>query len=738
MDDPTIPANDRFIQYIYNGGSLTFNYDFPVYTPSSVAVYVDDRRLSFPSEYTVTIGEQFDGGTVTLFAAQDTRVAESGATVTIVGDTPLVRTEYYSDKPVVSPPALDAECNKTVMRVQQINTKILGCLRNVIEETEVANTTLPPTDLRRGKMAAWDGDSGALSYIGDGAMAQIYLKRSDNLADLTDVDSARQHLQIIDGREFTNTGTPVPYRNTLEFDRAFKLVNDLTRSILSLNIVVTNTGMGLPIITQYSGNTLWGRCIRAGDNVAVRLSSDGAIEISAKFSTDEYCYSFSASTWDGDGRIVIEPSEHGLGSDDRLLCLVRDRGGNDVEVDINVSGGGIVTMATNDPFPGTVMVLSVFQKFMQREYTHTFLAASWDGDGRIVIPPAEHGLGSDDRLLCLVRDRGGNDVEVDINVSGGGIVTMVTSDPFPGYVIIFGGPDHSHMFNPMTDTGDIIYSTNEFGTPARLQIGTPGQALCVGDEGTPRYTTMGECAWMTANIPGGPVLLNSDSMIPAECLPISTMSYKGTFGSSSSSTGGDLPSSGVLDGDIFIADADYTSSVAAMFFSTGEWAIYNGAEWSKIPSMHPSTSPVGSIIPYAGMTVPNEYLPCDGYQLSKTDYAQLYAAIGDIYDTGAEPNGYFSIPDYNTSGYFLQGSTTPGTVKQPGLPNITGAIGYDGNASDILSGAFFDGGQHKGAEGGSWNNRYALFDAARSNAIYGASDTVQPPARTVMFLIKYL
>jgi hypothetical protein len=407
-------------------------------------------------------------------------------------------------------------------------------------------------------------------------------------------------------------------------------------------------------------------------------------------------------------------------------------------VDINVSCGGVVTLSTTDPFPGTVMVLNIFPKFLQNEYTHTFLATSWDENNSIVIPPSQHGLGTDDRLLCLVRDHSGNDVEVDINVSNGGVVTLSTTDPFHGYVIIFGGPDHSNLFNPMTASGDIIYSANEFGTPVRLPIGTPGQALCVGETGIPKYTTLGECAWMTANLPGGPVLLNNDSVVPAEYLPISTMSYKGTFGSSSSSTGGDLPASGVLDGDIFIADSNYSSSVAAMFFSTGEWAIYNGTEWSKIPSMQPSTSPVGSIISYAGTTVPSEYLPCNGYQLLKTDYAHLYAAIGEIYNPGAEPDGYFSIPDYNTAGYFLQGGTTPGTVKQPGLPNITGSIGYDGNATDILSGAFYDAGQYKGAEGGSWNNRYATFDASLASTIYGGSDTVQPPARTVMFLIKYL
>jgi hypothetical protein len=214
------------------------------------------------------------------------------------------------------------------------------------------------------------------------------------------------------------------------------------------------------------------------------------------------------------------------------------------------------------------------------------------------------------------------------------------------------------------------------------------------------------------------------------------MSYKGTFGSEQSSTGGDLPASGVLDGDIFIADSDYYSAVADISFSAGEWAIYTGTEWSNVPMAHPSTAPVGAIIPYAGVGMPKNYLPCDGYQIKISDYQTLYSAIGTLYDSGAEPAGYFSIPDYNTSGYFLQGGAVPGQVIRAGLPNITGWVGVDRSAS--YGGAFAYGGQSQGAGSSSPSNIFVNFDASISNAIYGSSDTVQPPAITVIFLIKYL
>lgn len=47
------------------------------------------------------------------------------------------------------------------------------------------------------------------------------------------------------------------------------------------------------------------------------------------------------------------------------------------------------------------------------------------------------------------------------------------------------------MTNPMTTTGDVIYSTDGAGTPARLGIGTTGQVLQVSAGGIPEWVTPG-------------------------------------------------------------------------------------------------------------------------------------------------------------------------------------------------------------------------------------------------------
>lgn len=91
----------------------------------------------------------------------------------------------------------------------------------------------------------------------------------------------------------------------------------------------------------------------------------------------------------------------------------------------------------------------------------------------------------------------------------------------------------------------------------------------------------------------------------------------------------------------------------------------------------------------------------------------------------------------------LQGAVSGiGTNVSAGLPNINGMIStYDGlGAFNSPSGAF------DVTSNTSWvirgvNERNAhfklLFNASRSNAIYGASTTVQPPALKVAVLIKH-
>ena len=155
--------------------------------------------------------------------------------------------------------------------------------------------------------------------------------------------------------------------------------------------------------------------------------------------------------------------------------------------------------------------------------------------------------------------------------------------------------------------------------------------------------------------------------------------------------------------------------------------------------------PTGSYIQFAGSQAPAGFLVCNGGEISRTTYSNLFAVIGTTYGSG-DGSTTFNLP--NLTDRFLQGSTTSGTVKNAGLPNITGDA-WNGNPN--AGGPYFS--FHSGpfsAERGSTDsvlsapinttsdpNAVLHFDASLSNSIYGNSTTVQTPALTYLICIKY-
>jgi microcystin-dependent protein len=55
--------------------------------------------------------------------------------------------------------------------------------------------------------------------------------------------------------------------------------------------------------------------------------------------------------------------------------------------------------------------------------------------------------------------------------------------------------------------------------------------------------------------------------------------------------------------------------------------------------------PAGVILPYGGATAPTQFLLCDGSAVSRSTYADLYAAIGVAYGVG-DGSSTFNLPNY--------------------------------------------------------------------------------------------
>ncbi len=55
--------------------------------------------------------------------------------------------------------------------------------------------------------------------------------------------------------------------------------------------------------------------------------------------------------------------------------------------------------------------------------------------------------------------------------------------------------------------------------------------------------------------------------------------------------------------------------------------------------------PIGTVMLWAGTTVPADWVQCNGGALSQTAYAALYAVVGTTFNTGSQGPGEFQIPN---------------------------------------------------------------------------------------------
>lgn len=89
--------------------------------------------------------------------------------------------------------------------------------------------------------------------------------------------------------------------------------------------------------------------------------------------------------------------------------------------------------------------------------------------------------------------------------------------------------------------------------------------------------------------------------------------------------------------------------------------------------------PVGATIEYAGNALPAGYLFCDGSPVSRTTYANLFAALGISHGQGDGVNT-FNLPDYR--GVFLRG-VDGGSGRDPDASSRT-ALQAGGNTGDTV------------------------------------------------------
>lgn len=196
-----------------------------------------------------------------------------------------------------------------------------------------------------------------------------------------------------------------------------------------------------------------------------------------------------------------------------------------------------------------------------------------------------------------------------------------------------------------------------------------------------------------------------------------------------------------------------------------EGETYREISYSQLPSSpyaevayNAFAIPAGVIVPFGGEVenIPSGWLLCDGSEISRTDYPNLYDAVGVCWGIG-DGATTFNLPDMR--GMFLRGvsgesgndedaeerlvlndnggntGNNVGSYQGDAIRNITGSFNGVENQSMVITGAFYQlDDQGIGTSRSDWDNHFIGFDASRMVPV---GNDNRPKNVYVNYIIKY-
>lgn len=164
-----------------------------------------------------------------------------------------------------------------------------------------------------------------------------------------------------------------------------------------------------------------------------------------------------------------------------------------------------------------------------------------------------------------------------------------------------------------------------------------------------------------------------------------------------------------------------------------------------LAELMPPAVPTGMILPFAGTSIPEGFLACNGSNVSRTTYANLFSVIGTRYGAG-DGSTTFTLPNLHRK--FAEFTTTlseVGNSVAAGLPNISGQVQLERPllpTGNIKTGPFstaWKGSYRQSFEGsyGSSGNDTIVFKANSASSIFGQGTTVQPASVRFLPAIKF-
>jgi microcystin-dependent protein len=161
---------------------------------------------------------------------------------------------------------------------------------------------------------------------------------------------------------------------------------------------------------------------------------------------------------------------------------------------------------------------------------------------------------------------------------------------------------------------------------------------------------------------------------------------------------------------------------------TREWRTFFQTIWARTGSVLGGQAiQTGTLIPYAGRSVPEGFLLCDGAGVSRKTYPNLFLVIGTAWGSG-DGTTTFNLPDArgrsllgadSKHGFGAKGGSTDFILTTAQLPQHSHAVSDPGHHHTLSSGTVSitdPGHSHK-------NTASATPDAAAGAAVFSAGST---------------
>jgi hypothetical protein len=157
---------------------------------------------------------------------------------------------------------------------------------------------------------------------------------------------------------------------------------------------------------------------------------------------------------------------------------------------------------------------------------------------------------------------------------------------------------------------------------------------------------------------------------------------------------------------------------------------YYGADGYPIPT--------GAILPFVASTrsqIPASFLYCNGTDYDSRIYPELFAVIGNQYNTGGEPAGFFRVPNLVNHPYIKSGAFNPvpnaiPTITEdvpiavenlPPLSSAGGEISVSDMTFTVTSPNYFE--HHGGSTGDTGTNATAIKNDSSTRGTFSVAIT---------------